>query len=458
MRGDSTFHDNTTLSQRHKPESTMNSSTASRTLSEDGTSNVSISSRHIRALVLDTAPFLSHSTPPTSLLSRAERVYTTSAVISEIKDAQARARLDTQWLPFITIRNPRAESIKRVSNLASKTGDKEVLSGTDLGVLGLAVELECELRGGDGWMRKDESVGKKEVVTGRAPSNAEEGPERSENMPEESKNGENEAACGGETLEEKMAKVEISGLEAIPSSLEVEEAEPEESEATESQDSSDSDDGEWITPSNINKIRKEEVAANLVAETQEGPIFTACATSDFAMQNILLLLPITLISPTSPYLRIQTVKQWLLRCHACFYITRAMQHRFCPRCGGPTLLRTSCSTDAKTGKTTIYLKRNFQWNNRGNVYSVPKPTGGRASGRDGNGIKHELILRADQKEYVRQTEEIGRRRRKGERDLMDGDYLPGILSGERNWNGGRVEIGYGRRNPNAKKRGGGGKK
>ena len=89
---------------------------------------------------------------------------------------------------------------------------------------------------------------------------------------------------------------------------------------------------------------------------------------------------------------------------------------------------------------------------------MPKPTGGRASGREGDGVKHELILRADQKEYVRQREEIERRSRKGERDLMDGDYLPGILTGERNWHGSRVKIGHGKQNPNGKKRGGGGKK
>ena len=96
---------------------------------------------------------------------------------------------------------------------------------------------------------------------------------------------------------------------------------------------------------------------------------------------------------------------------------------------------TSCCISSETRKATIFLKKNFQWNNRGNVFSVPKPTGGRASGREGEGVRHELILRADQKEYVRQQEEIERRSRKGERDLMDGDYLPGILTGERNWQG-----------------------
>ena len=405
----------------------------------------------IRALVLDTAPFLSHSTPPTSLLCRAERVYTTPAVLSEIRDPEARARFETQWLPFITVRNPRAESVRRVTELARKTGDKEVLSGTDLGVLGLAFELECELRGGDEWVRKGESVGKKEVVTGGVP-------------PKDTISAGNigvKVANVGEkikSVEDEMKSLEISQEDDILPSAEVEENVEEDEEQSDVQDPEDSDSGRWITPSNIHKFQREEESAALASEGQDTPSFAACITSDFAMQNILLLLPIPLISPTSPYRRIRTVKQWLLRCHACFYITREMKYQFCPRCGGPTLLRTSCGINSETGKTTIFLKKNFQWNNRGNVFSVPKPTGGRASGREGEGVRHELILRADQKEYVRQQEEIERRSRKGERDLMDGDYLPGILTGERNWHGGRVQIGHGRQNPNAKRRGGGRKK
>ncbi|KAF8424744.1 proteasome maturation ans ribosome synthesis protein Nop10 [Tirmania nivea] len=410
----------------------------------------------IRALVLDAAPFLSHSTPPTSLLCRADRVYTTPAVLSEIRDSEARARLETQWLPFITTRNPRAESVRRVTELAKKTGDKEVLSGTDLGILGLAFELECELRGCDTWMRKDESVGKKEVVTGVVPL---EDANPAGNTGVDFANDEDEQE--GKITDIKSAvkgtkRVEMNEAdEPLPSTAVEENIEDE--ERTEALDSEDNDYGEWITPSNIHKFRIEEASAALASEDQDTPGFAACATSDFAMQNVLLLLPIPLISPTFPYKRIRIIKQWLLRCHACFYITRVMKHQFCPRCGGPTLLRTSCATDTETGKTTIYLKKNFQWNNRGNVFSVPKPTGGRASGKEGNGVRHELILRADQKEYVRQREEIERRSRKGERDLMDGDYLPGILTGERNWHGGRVKIGHGKQNPNGKRKGGGGK-
>ena len=320
----------------------------------------------IRALVLDAAPFLSHSTPPTSLLCRAERVYTTPAVLAEIRDPEARTRLETQWLPFITTRSPKAESVRRVTELARKTGDKEVLSGTDLGILGLAFELECELRGGDEWMRKEGSVGKKEVIMGGVPQKDSISAGKIGAMIANGE-GEQEAEITDmKVVEDGMKRDGINQAGDHPPSIGAEEHVEEDGERMEALDSEDSDNGEWITPSNIHKFRREEESAALASEGHDSPAFAACATSDFAMQNVLLLLPIPLISPISPYMRIRTIKQWLLRCHACFYITRVMKHQFCPRCGGPTLLRTSCSTDSDTGKTTIYLKKNFQWNNRGN--------------------------------------------------------------------------------------------
>jgi RNA-binding protein NOB1 len=128
--------------------------------------------------------------------------------------------------------------------------------------------------------------------------------------------------------------------------------------------------------------------------------------------------------------------------------------QFCPKCGHDSLTRVSCTTDA-SGNFTLHLKKNFQFNKRGNVFSIPKPTHGTANGRQ-NGVKgggkngwgNELILAEDQKEYIRKTEEDQRTRY---RDLMDGDYLPGILTGARSSGPGRIKVGAGR-NVNAKKK------
>jgi RNA-binding protein NOB1 len=54
-----------------------------------------------------------------------------------------------------------------------------------------------------------------------------------------------------------------------------------------------------------------------------------------------------------------------------------------------------------------------------------------------------LILAEDQKEYVRAVADESRSRQK-ERDLMDEDYLPGILTGERTKSGRRIKAGAGR--------------
>ncbi len=86
---------------------------------------------------------------------------------------------------------------------------------------------------------------------------------------------------------------------------------------------------------------------------------------------------------------------------------------------------------------------------------MPKPTAGTASGKVGTGKGggkggwgQELILAEDQKEYVRAMQ--GESRRK-ERNLMDEDYLPSILTGDRGRTGGRPKVGAGR-NVNSKKR------
>lgn len=131
-----------------------------------------------------------------------------------------------------------------------------------------------------------------------------------------------------------------------------------------------------------------------------------------------------------------------------------MDRQFCPKCGQATLTRVSCSTDA-SGATQLHLKKNFVYNKRGNVYSVPKPTHGSANGKlanvQGGGKNHwgsGLILAEDQKEYTRKADEDRRAR---QRDLMDEDYLPNLVTGERTGGHGRIRVGAGR-NVNAKKR------
>ena len=97
----------------------------------------------------------------------------------------------------------------------------------------------------------------------------------------------------------------------------------------------------------------------------------------------------------------------------------------------------------------------MQWNHRGDRFSIPKPVSGTSNGKVGQGKGggkggwgQELILAEDQKEYLRATNKTNARK---ETNLMDEDYLPGILTGDRRRAGGRPKIGVGR-NVNSKKR------
>ncbi|KAI1749175.1 Nin one binding Zn-ribbon like-domain-containing protein [Xylaria castorea] len=436
-------------------------------------------SKPIHALILDAGPLIKNDPPVSTLLAQADELYTLPSVVSEIRDAATRSRVETTLLPFLKLRSPRPASIKFVTDFARRTGDLEVLSKPDIHLMALAYELECELNGGDWRLRK--TPGQK-GVNGKSPAQIEKEKANASNNPDVAGEASTEDAQGAE----ESKKVEVNTAEETPFSEPAGTADPSTEEtqpiteqeaitqtldslsleqsatptvdfATETtttddtniQEAEDDDDG-WITPSNLKKHQVKDQLAQPVQPAQR-VLKVALLTSDYAMQNVLLRINLNLVS--SGLARITRVKTWALRCHGCFQITRDTAKQFCPRCGQATLTRVSCATDA-AGNFTIYLKKNFQWNNRGNVYSVPKPVhgspNGRARGPGGgkNGWGRELIFAEDQKEYERKATE---QQRTKQRDLMDDDYLPGILSGHRQSGTGKIRVGAGR-NINSKKR------
>jgi RNA-binding protein NOB1 len=91
--------------------------------------------------------------------------------------------------------------------------------------------------------------------------------------------------------------------------------------------STDEDDGsgEWITPDNV--VLHKSRALNLLPSSDsdlkkrrrvvdEEVVLAGCMTADFAMQNVLLQMGLTLVGTEGK--RIEKVKTWVLRCHACF--------------------------------------------------------------------------------------------------------------------------------------------
>lgn len=443
----------------------------------------------IHSLILDAGPIIKNDPPVSTLLAQAETLYTIPAVIDEIRDEVTRTRIESTLLPFLKLRSPRPASIKVISDFARRTGDAEVLSRPDIHLMALAYELECERNHGDWRLRS--TPGQKRV-NGPPPAalgeqvvesqDVEEGKPEAElkDAPIPSNRGAwGTAASAVETpvtemnskieaevtrVEETLANTQLSA-EATPLPITSESApepevvpeqtsesqEPTEIMVEEVHDESEESDGEgWITPSNLKKHQAKD--ANGSAEPQEEvkTMQVALITSDFAMQNVLLRMNLNLLSPSLQ--RIKQLKTWVLRCHACFSITKNMTKQFCDRCGKDTLMRTSCSTD-KDGNFKVHLKKNMQWNNRGNVFSIPKPVAGTSNGKlvsggGKGGWGQSLILTEDQKEYVKAMTGAGRKK---EKDLMDEDYLPSLLSGDRGHAGNRPKVGAGK-NVNSKKR------
>lgn len=421
----------------------------------------------VHSIVLDASPLLINEPSISTLLAKAEKIYTVPCVISEIKDQNARARLETTVIPFLTIRSPSPISIKVITDFARRTGDLVVLSKPDVQILALAYELECELNHGDWRLRR--MPGQK-GLNGSPPSmNTVVSPQislpdsNSTEIPQNSQpsvtNTVEEALSEEKAVEETPTPQSQEVLADIPLSqvadLKLDDASPSdipkgtiEGQRPETPSESESDeldaDG-WITPSNIKKQQAKDQNGSTAPKAELCMIQVATITNDFAMQNVLLQMNLNLLS--SSMLRVRQLKTYILRCHACFEKTKDMTKQFCPRCGKPTMTRVACSTSAN-GEFKIHLKKNMQWNSRGDRFSIPKPVSGSSNGKVGSrkgggkgGWGQELILAEDQKEYLQAMTHQNRRR---ERDLMDDDYLPGILTGDRARTGGRPKVGAGR--------------
>lgn len=441
----------------------------------------------VHTIVLDTGPVLKNDPPLNALLQKSERLITVPAVIAEIKDPNTRSRVETILMPFLEIRSPNPQSLRVITDFARKTGDLAVLSKPDVHVLALAYEIECQRNGGDWRLRR--APGQK-GMNGPLPGKKDGEPDQPKTTGETQDKGDGASSANGKmdlqarlvTTKEYQAEMEVATASSVQSHSQAaqasgvvpdikklqispsvlaqspviqaafsESALPSEN-LSEPSDKESSDSDGWITPSNVKRHQANNIDSAMAPVSDDVTIQVATITTDFAMQNVLLQMNLNLLSTSLQ--RVKKIKAWILRCHACFEKTKDMSKQFCSRCGKPTLTRVSCTVN-QNGKFKLHLKRNMQWNHRGDRFSIPKPVPGAANGKGGQGKGggqggwgQELILAEDQKEYLRAMN--GHSRRK-EKNLMDEDYLPGILTGERGRNGGWPKIGGGR-NVNSKKR------
>ncbi|KAF8812233.1 hypothetical protein BYT27DRAFT_7182666 [Phlegmacium glaucopus] len=459
-----------------------------------------------KRLVLDAGPLLSLS----PLRGLAETYLTVPQVLAELKDNRARQHFERLGLMSgvnVEIRSPDAASLSHVIQWSKKTGDYSVLSHPDLCVLALTFSLHEEDK------KENEKLNDREAST---PTVREVEPisANDESQSDMTTQLENLAVqLDGTSLDliksEPMAETPTEDDETIeqetlePLDVELTRVGDEELNAPSEEltpshrlsptpiydDPSDSDDGEgeWITPTNV-AIHKSRALDLLPGNGLSGKhtkkdqvIGSGCMTADFAMQNVLLQMGLNLVGLEGK--RIEKVKNWVLRCHACFKICKDNSKKFCPSCGNPTLLRASVTVASPTASADapamqVHLKPNFQYKIRGTKYSIPAPKPGSAKNGPGTG----LILREDQVEYMRAKKMADGKREREEQRLMKGilgqasstgestgvsswmdpEWVPEIVSigsGGRGrtirnskMDGDMPQIGHGRKNPNEKRR------
>lgn len=189
-------------------------------------------------------------------------------------------------------------------------------------------------------------------------------------------------------------------------------------------------DDEWFGPDNLPSV---EGAADAVAAAA---VRVGCITTDYAMQNVLLQIGLNLLSLDG--VAVKSVRQYVLKCDACYDITTKMDKLFCPSCGNPSLAKLGV-TLRKNGQPDFHYAKGRRVNIRGSKYPLPNPKGGRQG---------DLLLREDQlltgvwKQRRTKTETM---------TTMFADCNSADLMAARSVVGADVVVGFGRRNPNALK-------
>ncbi|KAL4076184.1 Nin one binding Zn-ribbon like-domain-containing protein, partial [Scleroderma citrinum] len=456
------------------------------------------SSRRCKYLVLDSGPLLSLS----PLRGLAEMYLTVPQVLDELKDKRAREHFEQLGISTgvqVNVRNPDAASLSQVIQLAKKTGDYSVLSHADICVLALTHTLHEQEKNidkreqGQARCKNERSstalptppIGASECdqendqASHLGPSNTSQiqSPHESHSSSRTDDEGcspSHDEAATGPVSPPSAPDESTDDSESLEGELPFDDPVPE-----------DDGEGEWITPDNV-ELHKARALQLLPSDqkdrkgkhaTADQPTAVGCMTADFAMQNVLLQMGLSLISTDGK--RIQKVKSWVLRCHACFKICKDNSKQFCPSCGNPTLMRASvtvASPDAAADAPVmeVHLKKNYQYKLRGTKYSIPAPKPGSAKTGTGEG----LILREDQIEYMRAKKRADGKREREEQRMVKGifesggkgsvavgswadpDWIPDILSGTGNKPSsarsggmdGMPKIGYGRKNPNERRK------
>ncbi|OQS03607.1 RNA-binding protein NOB1 [Thraustotheca clavata] len=200
----------------------------------------------------------------------------------------------------------------------------------------------------------------------------------------------------------------------------------------------DDDDGKnWVNVENSTQYTSSPFGTGTSVDQVDEKTKVGCITTDYSMQNVMLQMGLNLLSTDG--MVIKRVKQWVLKCAACYKTTTELTRQFCPVCGNATLERVACSLDKDTEQLTLYTRANRPTKLRGTKFSLPMPKGGRQG---------DILLREDQLLHG-----IWGQRQKASSKVMKsafGEHVAHDL-GVKVEKQTSITIGYGRMNPNAQK-------
>ncbi|OQR92134.1 RNA-binding protein NOB1 [Achlya hypogyna] len=415
----------------------------------------------------------------TDVTNVAENLWTTTDVLNEIKDSKARrfvARLPVE----LQTRDPSEKDLAAVAAFARLTGDFQFLSLTDLRIMALTYMFERETNGIE-HLRTAPKI-TETVVTGTKPAvpaskvrcrylqtaggcrNGDKCPfshDLNDDAVEAPALPKVDAPCryfnsetgcaNGEACRFQHIKVEAVAPEEVKVEVaekavvreEIRNAEVKSrilsaGFAASSNAGADDDDGKnWVNAENSTQFTTSPFGTGTATDKVDDTMKVGCITTDYSMQNVMLQMGLHLLSTDG--MVIKRVKQWVLKCVACFKTTTELDRQFCPVCGNATLERVACSLDKETEQLTLYTRANRPTKLRGTKFSLPMPKGGRQG---------DLLLREDQLMHG-----IWGQRQKASSKVMKsafGEHVAHDLGVkvEKQTN---ITIGYGRMNPNAQK-------
>lgn len=174
---------------------------------------------------------------------------------------------------------------------------------------------------------------------------------------------------------------------------------------------------------------------------------TACATTDFAMQNVILQMNLELLSVDG--VKVRKLKSWVTRCAVCFKIYTGSENDgkrlFCEKCGSSALQRIAASVDGNTGRLKLHLKKNYRSATRGTQFALPKPG-------SQNRFMGDLLLAEDQLLYGAWNQRVKITKSKKEKQSIFGaDIAANVGCHKDLTKRDDIKVGFGRKNPNATK-------